>query len=54
MWIDDYKQVHTGIDAAIYMTEARLYLRHGIDVKKAELEGKRTVKATKKQKRRDR
>ena len=53
-WIDDYKRVQTGIDAAIYMAEARLYLRHGIDVKRVEIEGQRVVKPTKRQKRRGR
>ena len=53
-WIDDYKRVTTGIDAAIYMAEARLLLRHGVDVKKAEIEGKRNAKPTRKQKRRER
>jgi len=54
VWIDDYKQVQTGVDAAIYMTEARLLLRHGIDVKKSEIEGKRATKPSRKQKRRER
>jgi len=53
-WIDDYKRVQTGVDAAIYMAEARLLLRHGIDVKKIEIEGKRQQKPSKAPKRRER
>jgi len=53
-WIDDYKRVQTGIDAAIFMAEARLFLRHGIDVKKAEIEGRRNKKPGKRQQRRER
>jgi hypothetical protein len=33
-WIADYKAISTGVDAAIFMTEAKLKVMHGIDVKK--------------------
>ncbi len=33
-WIDDYLAVETGVDAALFMTEATLKLKHGIDVKR--------------------
>jgi phospholipase C len=40
-WIEDYKSIETNLDGAIFMTEAKLKLRHGIDVKKVEREGRR-------------
>jgi phospholipase C len=40
-WIEDYKSIKTNLDGAIFMTEAKLKLRHGIDVKKVEREGRR-------------
>jgi phospholipase C len=40
-WIDDYKAVNTNLDAAIFMTEAKLKVQHGIDVKKVAREGRR-------------
>jgi phospholipase C len=33
-WIDQYKAIANGIDAALFMTEARLKLQHGIDFKR--------------------
>ena len=33
-WIDQYKAISNGIDAALFMTEARLKLQHGIDFKR--------------------
>jgi len=33
-WIEQYKAISTGIDAALFMTEARLKLQHGIDFKR--------------------
>jgi hypothetical protein len=33
-WIESYKQIETGVDAAIFMTEAKLKVRHAIDFKK--------------------
>jgi phospholipase C len=32
-WIEQYKEISTGIDAAIFMTEAKLLLRHSVDLK---------------------
>jgi hypothetical protein len=32
-WIQQYKAISNGIDAALFMTEARLKLQHGIDFK---------------------
>ncbi len=33
-WLDQYKSITTGIDAALFMTEARLKIGHGIDLKR--------------------
>jgi phospholipase C len=33
-WVEDFKKMETGLDAAIFMTEAKLKLRYAIDVKK--------------------
>ena len=33
-WIDQYKAISNGIDAALFMTEARLKLQYGIDFKR--------------------
>jgi phospholipase C len=33
-WTEEYRQIHTNLDAAIFMTEAKLKLRYGADVKK--------------------
>ena len=33
-WFDDYKAIRTGVDAALFMTEAKLKVRHGIDIKR--------------------
>jgi phospholipase C len=33
-WIDQYKAIANGIDAALFMTEARLKLQYGIDFKR--------------------
>src|SRR5581483_3305050 len=33
-WIDQYKNIANGIDAALFMTEARLKLQYGIDIKR--------------------
>ena len=38
-WIEDYKAISTGIDAAIFMAEAKLKVRFGMDVKKMRREG---------------
>lgn len=32
-WISQYKAIATGVDAALFVTEAQLKLRHGIDFK---------------------
>ena len=34
-WIDQYKAISNGIDAALFMTEARLKLQYGIDFKRS-------------------
>jgi phospholipase C len=36
LWIEQYKDISTGVDAALFMTEARLKLDHGIDFKSFE------------------
>jgi phospholipase C len=33
-WIQQYKEIATGIDSAIFMTEAKLKVKHSIDLKK--------------------
>ena len=33
-WIDQYKAISNGVDAALFMTEARLKLQHGMDFKR--------------------
>ena len=44
-WIEDYKVAQTGIDAAVFMTEAKLMLRHAIDLKKLTREGQQQAPA---------
>jgi hypothetical protein len=45
-WIEDYRKIRKNLDAAIFMTEAKLKLRYGADVKKeARLERKRLPRA---------
>ena len=39
-WIDQYKAISTGVDAALFMTEARLKLRHGINFKRFQQSGR--------------
>jgi phospholipase C len=33
-WIEQYKAISTGVDAALFMTEAKLKVLHGIDLKR--------------------
>lgn len=33
-WIEDYKRIRTNVDASLFMVEAKLKVRHGIDVRK--------------------
>jgi hypothetical protein len=33
-WIEDLKAIRTGVDAAIFMAEAKLKLQYGLDMKK--------------------
>jgi len=42
-WIEQYKDIKTGIDAAIFMTEARLKLKYSIDFKEFSKEGRQKV-----------
>jgi hypothetical protein len=51
-WIDDYKAIRTCTDASLFMTEATLKVKHGIDVRKIEREGAEAVTRTKRQNRR--
>lgn len=44
-WIEEYKKVETGIDAAVLVEAAKLKLRHGIDVMRFKREDKRQMKA---------
>jgi len=43
-WFDDYKSVETGVDAAIFMAEAKLLIRHGMDIKRLAREGRMAAK----------
>jgi phospholipase C len=42
-WIEDFKRVRNGVDAALFMTEAKLKVRYGMDMKKLAREGKEAV-----------
>jgi phospholipase C len=42
-WIEDYKAMKHGIDAAIFMTEAKLKIMHGMDIKKLAREGRQEL-----------
>jgi phospholipase C len=33
-WLEDFKNIQTGIDAALFMTEAKLKIQHEVDLKK--------------------
>ncbi|WP_158884079.1 alkaline phosphatase family protein [Rhodanobacter sp. L36] len=45
-WIEDYRRIRNNLDAAIFMTEAKLKLRYGADVKReARLNSKRLARA---------
>jgi phospholipase C len=45
-WVEDYRKIRNNLDAAIFMTEAKLKLRYGADVKKeARLERERLPSA---------
>jgi hypothetical protein len=46
-WIEEYKQISTGIDAAIFMTEAKLLLRHSVDLKRFTRTGERPSRSQK-------
>jgi phospholipase C len=39
-WIEDYKRIATGVDAAIFMAEAKLKIKYSIDVKKIDRENR--------------
>ena len=42
-WIADYKAIRTHADAALFMVEATLKAKHGMDVRKIEREGAEAV-----------
>lgn len=50
-WLKDFQAIRTDVDAALFMTEAKLKIAHGVDMKKvvreAEQERKRSGKMTK-------
>jgi hypothetical protein len=33
-WLEDFQNIQTGIDVALFMTEAKLKLKHAVDLKK--------------------
>jgi hypothetical protein len=43
-WIEDYRAIENGVDAALFMTEAKLKARYGMDMKKLEREGDETIR----------
>jgi phospholipase C len=45
-WIEDYKAIRNGVDAALFMSEAKLKVIHGIDVKRNEREAANELKRT--------
>jgi hypothetical protein len=51
-WIDDYKAIRTHADASLFMVEATLKVKHGIDVRKTEREGAEAVTQKKRRNRR--
>jgi hypothetical protein len=42
-WLADFHAIRTGVDAAIFMTEAKLKIQHGLDMKKATREAQQAV-----------
>lgn len=38
-WIEDFNKINNGVDAALFMTEAKLKARYGIDMKKVVRQG---------------
>jgi len=42
-WIEDYKAIRTNVDASLFMVEAKLKVRHGIDVRKIAREAAQEV-----------
>ena len=42
-WIEDFKRIRNAVDAALFMTEAKLKVRYGMDMKKLAREGKEAV-----------
>jgi hypothetical protein len=45
-WIEQYKEIVTGVDAALFMAEAKLKVRHGMDIKKLSREGRQAAERT--------
>jgi phospholipase C len=45
-WIADFKAIRTGVDAAIFMTEAKLKVQHGLDMKKVTRESQTELRRT--------
>jgi len=45
-WIQNYVAIENGVDAALFMTESKLRLRYGMDIKKTSREGRRTARRT--------
>ena len=43
-WIEEYKEIANGVDAAIFMTEAKLTIRHSIDIKKLARQGRQKAR----------
>jgi hypothetical protein len=52
-WIDQYKAIATGVDAALFMTEARLKLRYGIDFKRFKRVDERDTRSRRRQPQRE-
>lgn len=45
-WIADYMAIETGIDGAIFMADAKLKVRYGMDIKKLVREGRQETRRT--------
>jgi phospholipase C len=44
-WIEDFKRIRNGVDAALFMTEAKLKVRYSMGMKKLARKGKETVES---------
>jgi len=45
-WIADFNAIRTGVDAAIFMTDAKLKVQYGLDMKKVMRESQKKLRRT--------